>query len=91
MEPHTAFVSTYIRNFANTVYGQLRHSNGNQLLSFLDVLLSVDITNVLGSHFMTVDMHRFAFMWLVYSRNKFFRVGQKNLFQKFVPGEEGPI
>ena len=24
---------------------------------------------------MTVDMHRFAFMWLIYSRNKFVRVG----------------
>ena len=24
---------------------------------------------------MTIDMHRFALMWLVYSRNKSFRVG----------------
>ena len=90
MEPHTAFVSTYICNFANTVHGQLRHTNGNQLLSFLDVLLSVDITNVLSSYFMTVDMHRDALMWLVYSRNKFFRVGL-NISEKFVPGEEEPI
>ena len=34
---------------------------------------------------MTVDMHRFALMWLVYSRNKFFRVGP-NISEKFVPG-----
>ena len=46
---------------------------------------SVDTTNVLSSHFMTVDMHRFALMWLVYSRNKFFRVGP-NISEKFVPG-----
>ena len=30
-------------------------------------------------------MHRFALMWLVYSRNKFFRVGP-NISEKFVPG-----
>ena len=38
---------------------------------------SMDTTNVLSSYFMTVvsvDMHRFALTWLVYSRNKFFRV-----------------
>ena len=46
---------------------------------------SVDTTNVLSSYFMTIDMHRFAFMWLVYSRNKFFRVGP-NISEKFVPG-----
>ena len=45
----------------------------------------MDTTNVLSSYFMTVDMHRFAFMWLVYSRNKFFRVGP-NISEKFVPG-----
>ena len=42
----------------------------------------MDTTNVLS---MTVDMHRFALMWLVYSRNKFFRVGP-NISEKFVPG-----
>ena len=42
---------------------------------------TMDTTNVLSSYFMTVDMHRFAFLWLVYSRNKFFRMGPKNLFQ----------
>ena len=45
----------------------------------------MDTTNVLGSYFMAVDMHRFALMWLVYSRNKFFRVGP-NISEKFVPG-----
>ena len=30
---------------------------------------------------MAVDMHRFAFLWLVHSRNKFFRMGPKNLLQ----------
>ena len=29
--------------------------------------------------------HRFAFLWLIYSRNKFFRVGP-NILEKFVPG-----
>ena len=41
-------------------------------------------TDVISSNFMTVDMHRFALMWLVYSRNKFFRVVkmfQKNSFR----------
>ena len=41
---------------------------------------SMDTTNVLSSYFMTVvsvDMHRFALTWLVYSRNKFFRVDPK--------------
>ena len=42
-------------------------------------------TNVLGSYFMTVDKHRFALMWLVYSRNKYFRVGP-NISEEFVPG-----
>ena len=46
----------------------------------------MDTTNVLGSYFMTIDMLRFALMWLVYSRNKFFRVGP-NISEKFVPGE----
>jgi len=41
----------------------------------------MNTTNVLSSYFMTVDMHRDAFMWLVYGRNKFFTVGPKNLFQ----------
>ena len=44
---------------------------------------SVDTTNVFSSHFMTVDMQRFALMWLVYSRNKFFRVSP-NISEKFV-------
>ena len=48
-------------------------------------IASVDTTNVLSNYFMTVDMHRFALMWLVYSRNKFFRVGP-NISEKFVPG-----
>ena len=43
----------------------------------------MNTTNVLSSYFMTVDMHRDAFMWLVYGRNKFFTVGPK---KKFVPG-----
>ena len=47
--------------------------------------VSVNTTNVLSNYFMTVDMHRFALMWLVYSRNKFFRVGP-NISEKFVPG-----
>ena len=38
----------------------------------------MDTTNVLSSYFMTVDMHRFSLIWLVYSRNKFFRVGPEN-------------
>ena len=42
-------------------------------------------TNVLSSYLMTVDKHRFALMWLVYSRNKFFRVGP-NISEEFVPG-----
>ena len=46
---------------------------------------SVDTTNVLRSYFMTVEMHRFALMWLVYSRNKFFRVGP-NISETFVLG-----
>ena len=41
----------------------------------------MDTTIVLSSYFVTVDMHRFAFLWLVHSRNKFFRVDPKNLFQ----------
>ena len=45
----------------------------------------MDTTDVLSNYFMTVDMHRFALMWLVYSRNKFFRVGP-NISEKFVPG-----
>ena len=45
----------------------------------------MDTTNVLSSYFMAVDMHRFALMWLVYSRNKFFRVGP-NISEEFVPG-----
>ena len=45
---------------------------------------SVDTTNVLSGYFMTVDMHGSAFMWLVYSRNKFFRVSP-NISEKFVP------
>ena len=43
----------------------------------------MDTTNILSSHFMIVDMDRFALMWLVYSRNKFFRVGP-NISEKFV-------
>ena len=34
---------------------------------------------------MTVDKHRFALIWLVYSRNKFFRVGP-NISEEFIPG-----
>ena len=45
----------------------------------------MDTTDVLSNYFMTVDMHRFALMWLVYSRNKFFRVGP-NISEKFVSG-----
>ena len=45
----------------------------------------MDTTDVLSNYFMTVDMHRFDLMWLVYSRNKFFRVGP-NISEKFVPG-----
>ena len=45
----------------------------------------MDTTNVYSNYFMAVDMHRFALMWLVYSRNKFFRVGP-NSSEKFVPG-----
>ena len=36
----------------------------------------------------SVDMHRFALMWLVYSRNKFFRV-VPNISEKLVPGGGG--
>ena len=46
---------------------------------------AVDTTNVLSSYFMTIDMCKFALMRLVYSRNKFFRVGP-NISEKFVPG-----
>ena len=42
---------------------------------------SVFFTNVLNSYFMTVDRHRFAFLWLVHSGNKFFRMGPNNLFK----------
>ena len=45
----------------------------------------MDTTNVLSSYLMTVDKHRFALVWLVYSRNKFFRVGP-NILEEFVPG-----
>ena len=45
----------------------------------------MDTTNILSSHFMIVDKHRFALMWLVYSRNKFFGVGP-NISEEFVPG-----
>ena len=45
----------------------------------------MDTTDVLSNYFMTVDMHRFDLMWLVYSRNKFFRVGP-NISEKFVLG-----
>ena len=45
----------------------------------------MDTTDVLSNYVMTVDMRRFALMWLVYSRNKFFRVGP-NISEKFVPG-----
>ena len=45
----------------------------------------MDTTDVLSSYFMIVDKHRFALMWLVYSRNKFFRVGS-NISEEFVPG-----
>ena len=45
----------------------------------------MDTTDVLSNYFMTVDMHRFALMWLVYSRNIFFRVGP-TISEKFVPG-----
>ena len=47
---------------------------------------SMDTTDVLSSYFMIVDKHRFALMWLVYSRNKFFRVGP-NISEEFVRGE----
>ena len=40
------------------------------------------------SYFMTVDIHRFALMWLVHSRNRFFRVGP-NISEKFAPGRGG--
>jgi len=43
----------------------------------------VDTTNVLSSYFMTVDMHRIALMWPVYSRNKFFSVS--NVSEKVGP------
>ena len=46
---------------------------------------TVDTTNVLSSYFMTIDMCKFALMRLVYSRDKFFRVGP-NISEKFVPG-----
>ena len=45
----------------------------------------MDTTDVLSNYFMTVDMHKFDLMWLIYSRNKFFRVGP-NISEKFVPG-----
>ena len=44
---------------------------------------TVDTTNVLSSYFMTIDMHRFAFMWLVYVGTNFTEwvlIFQKNLF-----------
>ena len=53
---------------------------------------SMDTTNVLSSYFMTVvsvDMHRFALTWLVYSRNKFFRVDPNISENSFRGG--GPI
>ena len=34
---------------------------------------------------MTVDMHRFAFLWLIYRRNKVFRVGP-NISEKICSG-----
>ena len=41
---------------------------------------TVDTTNVFSTYFLTVDMHRFVFMWLACSGNKFFRVNpRKNL------------
>ena len=48
---------------------------------------TVDITiSLYSSYFMTIEMHRFAFLWLIYSRNKVFRVGP-NISEKFVMGE----
>ena len=44
---------------------------------------TVDTTKFLSSYFTTSDMHRFAFMWLVYSGNKFYSVGP-NISEKFV-------
>ena len=49
----------YIAQFLRTL--------GHQVIQFF----RYGITNILSSYFMTVDMHRFALMWLVYSRNKF--------------------
>ena len=45
----------------------------------------MDTTDVLSNYFMTVDMRKFDLMWLIYSRNKFFRVGP-SISEKFVPG-----
>ena len=63
--------------FVNAVKGNL-----GILMKTSQPYATVGTTDVISSNFMTVDMHRFALMWLVYSRNKFFRVGQ----EKFVPG-----
>ena len=42
----------------------------------------MDTTNVLISYFMTVDMHRFAFLWLVYVETNL----DPNISEKCVPG-----
>ena len=82
VELHTAFISAYI--VCERCVRPTKSYWWKPLIQFSGYD-TVDTTNVLSSYFMTVDMHRFAFLWLVYSRNKFFRMGPKNLFQ----GEQG--
>ena len=83
MELHAAFISAYI--VCERCVRPTKTYWWKPVIQF-SRYATVDTTNVLSSYFMTVDMHRFAFLWLVhmYSRNKFFRMGPKNLF----PGEQ---
>ena len=82
-EPHAAFISAY--HCTNFCEHCARPTEGI-LMENSHSVFYVDTTNVLSSYFMTVNMHRFPFMRMVYSGNQFFRVGP-NISEKFVPGE----
>ena len=81
-EPHTAFDSAYIAQLFCEHCVRPTKAYWWKPITQLSGYASVDTTNVLSSYF--VEMHRFALMWLLYSRNKFFRVGP-NISEKFVP------
>ena len=85
VEPHTAFIICTLYNFCKHCVRPTEAYWWKPVIQF-SRCATVDTTNVLSSYFMTVDMHRDAFKWLVYSRSTFFRDFRNNLGEPILGG-----